>query len=131
MFACLRVVAKENVGGGVFHHRAADKVLFFKAVVDASVVVQGLRGEKGDIGMEIADSIFGVSAHQHGRVLRGHLPACGVGADIIFRQKTQGVDAVGDDADILEFLQVFRDIESGRRAVQKDDVPVLDKFYGG
>ena len=78
--------------------------------------------------MKIANQVLCVSSDQNGRILARDLSACGIGKDVVFCKQGKGVDAVGDYADILKFLQVIRDIEGGGGSIDEDDVAVFDKL---
>ena len=103
-FAHFRAVAKEDLALCVFNHRSAKENFVFEAIVDFPVVVHGLRGEKGNVCMEVFYHIFRISSYQHGRVCGGNLSARRVGKNAILGQQRKSVNPVGDDADILEFL---------------------------
>ena len=86
-FADFRIIAKKYFRFGVFNHSTAKENFILEAIVNFAVVIHGLRGEKSNVRMEVADHIFCIPTNQNGRVFCGNLTACGVGENMIFRQK--------------------------------------------
>ena len=123
-----RAVAKKNFFRGVLDHCFTDHVFLFETIVYFTVVIYRLRGEKCDVGMEIADHFFGVMPDEYGTVEFLNTAARRICGNIVFCKKRKGIDTVRNHADILEFGKIFRYKESGRGAVKKNQIAVFNEL---
>lgn len=121
-------VAQDHAPRGVRAHRVAQYVLVLETVVNFSVRLYRLRGNKGDVCPKLPNGAFGVFADQY-RIVDGRdEPARGIGGYFVARKQREGVDAVCHDLDVFISGKVFGDKESRGRAVQKNEIAVIDKF---
>lgn len=114
---------------GMLQHFLPQAGLGLGKVGDHPIPGDALGGEKADVHIKLRNRPFCNIADEGIGILQKHSPG-EVTADMLFPKLFQGLDAVGDDREILLRCKVVDDVPHRCGGVHKHGVPVLKQSGG-
>lgn len=123
-----RIVAQKHRFARMADHVVAHRIFVFVYVPRVAVFVDGVRRKKANIGVYVVDKAFGKGADKNGLVVFVHHAARRIRLYVVLGKKRERVYAVCKDFYVVVLGEVLSDKICRRRPVEKNHIPVFNKF---